>query len=190
MEKNDEKNDVVAEVETVMEDAELEDIEENIDDKVKKLRAKLKQCEADKMANLEELQRAKADFLNARKRLDEEKVKDRERALMAHIEELLPLCDSFEMALADQSFQEAPANLQKGINGINSQLSSILKNYGVTPIGEAGADFDPQEYEAVENIPVDTEAEDHKIVKVIQRGYKLQDTVIRPARVAVGVWQG
>lgn len=189
MDKREEINDVVDESETVMDDAELEDIEENIDDKVKKLRAKLKQCETDKMSSLEELQRAKADFLNARKRLEEERVKDRERSLLAHVEELLPLCDSFEMALADASFQEAPVNLQKGINGINSQLSSILKNYQVTPIGEVGVEFDPREYEAVENVPVEKKEEDHKVIKVIQRGYKLNDTVIRPARVAVGAFQ-
>lgn len=171
---------------TELEDAEMEELSEN---KLKKLKEKLRQSEKDKMEALEDLQRARADFLNARKRLDEERVKDRERSIIDHLDRLLPLCDSFQMALADQAFAEAPDNLQKGLRGIESQLSSILKSYNVTPIGEVGETFDPREHEALTEVAVEDEKADHKIVTVIQKGYKMNDLVVRPARVTVGIFK-
>src|SRR5690606_19600211 len=77
---------------------ELEDIEEAAGDKLKKLRDKLKACDEDKRQILEELQRSKADFLNSRKRLENQLERDRERITTGHIEELLPLKDSFDIA--------------------------------------------------------------------------------------------
>lgn len=186
----EEKDDVVETFDadnTVDDEMELTDIEEGVNDKVKKLREKLKRCEEEKMASLEDLQRAKAEFLNARKRLDEERAKDKERYTISLAEELLPLCDSFDMALADPSFGAAEANLQKGIKGIHSQLYSILNSYGVAAFGAVGEDFDPNNHEAVADVEVESKDQDHKIQAVLQKGYKLGDRVIRPARVAVGI---
>lgn len=169
-------------------DSEIVEEEQATAEKMKKLRQKLAICENDKMSAMEELQRAKADFLNARKRLDDEKIRDRERSIINQIEDLLPLCDSFEFALADIHFSEAPENLQKGIRGIQSQLLSILKSHNVETLGIVGEEFNPNEHEAVENIEVTNQSEDHKIAKVIQKGYKLNNNLIRPARVAVNTF--
>ncbi len=170
-------------------DAEMsdEEIEELSQEKVKKLREQLRQCDKDKMAALEELQRNKADFLNARKRLEEERLRDRERSSMDHIDRLLPLADSFDMALADQSLANLPENLQKGIRGIHSQLASLLKTYNVESIGEPGTDFDPRVHEALAEVEVADKAQDHKVISVIQKGYKMGEMIIRPARVTVGI---
>jgi len=184
-EKFGKNTEVDMELEEVAEDYTTEideaDVEELSQDKLKKLKEKLRQSENEKMAALEELQRLRADFLNARKRLDEDKVRDRERTKIDHIERLLPLCDSFKMALQDPAFVELPATLQKGIRGIEGQLSSILKSYDVVEINPEGLPFDPYQHEAVSQ-----NGDGDSVTMVLQKGYKIGDTVIRPAKVAVG----
>ncbi len=180
----EERNELDIELETTDDeelDTELEEEEELSGQKLKKLREKLKTCEQEKMTALEDLARAKADFLNARKRLDEEKKNDRERIKLGFVEDILPLCDSFSMALQDKSFQELPDNLKKGILGINLQLSSILKGYGVEEMGVVGETFDPSLHEAVAD-----NGGEHRISEVLQKGYRVGERVIRPAKVIVG----
>lgn len=182
------EDDIELENEEIAE-AELVDIEENSAAKLKELREKLRQADKDKMAALEDLQRAKADFLNARKRLDEERDNDRKRTQARFIEDLLPLCDSFEAALNDPAMQEAPENLQKGLRGIHSQLTSILQNNNVTTIGVVGDTFDPALHEAIADVAVEEESGDHKVIAVVQKGYKMNEMIVRPARVTVGVFK-
>lgn len=167
------------------------DIEEAGKDKIKELRDKLKECEQEKLSYLEELQRAKADFLNARKRLEEERERDKERAVNAHIEALLPLCDSFHMAMADkEAWAKAPEHWRKGVEGIHAQLQSILSAQKVTPVNPTGEVFDPNHHEALSNVPVEKETDHHKVMSVIQQGYQREingkHELIRPARVTVG----
>lgn len=183
----EERNDKDIELETTdteeleIEDTELENEEEMTGEKLKKLRAKAKKSEEEKMAAMEDLARAKADFLNARRRLDDERIADRERTKLQFVEDILPLCDSFAMALSDKSFQELPENLKKGVLGINMQLSSILKGYGIEEIGKIGENFDPSVHEALAD-----NGGEHKVSEVLQKGYKLNDRIIRPAKVIVG----
>lgn len=163
------------------EEESLEMEEESSKDKLKSLREKLKLAEKDKMSALEELQRAKADFLNARRRLDEEKVSDRERMTAGLVEDLLPLLDSFDMALRDPAFETAPENLKKGLQGIYLQLSSILKGYGVVEFGVPGDAFDPNLHEALAD-----EGESGVLKNIILKGYKMGDRIVRHAKVTVG----
>jgi molecular chaperone GrpE len=163
-----------------IEDTEFEEEEATSKDKLKQLRDKLKRSEQEKMAAMEDLQRAKADFLNARKRLDEEKSTDRERAKLQFVEDILPLCDSFSLALNDPAFQGLEDNLKKGILGINLQLSSVLKGYGATEFGQTGDKFDPNLHEALAD-----EGGGSVVKDVLQKGYKLNDRIIRHAKVTV-----
>ena len=163
------------------EDTDISEEEELTGQKLKKLKEKLKIAEKDKMSALEDLQRARADFLNARKRMEEERVTDRERSKLQHVEDMLPLCDSFFMALSDPAFLNLPENLKKGILGINMQLNSILKDYGVEEVGKIGDKFDPHEHEALAD-----EGDTGVVKDVLQKGYKMKDRIIRPAKVIVG----
>lgn len=168
------------EAEDDIEDESLEIEEEMSADKQKRLREKLKLAEKDKMSALEELQRAKADFLNARRRLDEEKVSERARMTAGLVEDILPLCDSFDMALQDPAFATAPDNLKKGLQGIYLQLSSILRNYGAEGFGQTGDEFDPNLHEAL------ADNGNGSVVKdVVLKGYKMNDKIIRHAKVTV-----
>lgn len=174
------------------EDLEIEDMEEKSGDKLKQLRDKIVRLEDEKKQLQDELQRAKAEFLNARKRLDEERDRDRVRSRMKHIEELLPLCDSFQMAMSDkEAWEKAEPAWRKGVEGIHTQLMSLLQAYGVTSIHpETGETFDPHKHEAIGTEEVTDEKLEDTVVTVVQRGYEMQqgDTteMIRHARVTTG----
>lgn len=175
----------------VLEDTELTDVEDRQEDKIKTLRTELKACQEEKRAHLEELQRAKADFLNARRRLSEEQARDKDRVLVRFIEELLPLCDSFHMAMSDTKTWEAvDERWRKGVESINNQLQSILATHNVKTLNPTGEAFDPNKHDAVGNVAVTDESQHHIVQNVLQPGYEMvtADTslVIRPARVIVG----
>jgi molecular chaperone GrpE len=195
MVNNDDKTDVDVDVEMEneahTEDIELEDIENHGDDKIKKLRDKLKTAEEEKKKAQDELQLARADFLNARKRLEEERARDRVRNKKQHIEDLLPLCDSFQMAMSDtEAWEKADSSWRKGIEGIYAQLQNILKDAGVTIINPVGEQFDPNQHEAVGTEEVTDKKLDDTVVSVMQNGYEIthdgKTEIIRPARVTTG----
>ncbi len=171
----------------------VEASQENI---ISTLKQKLKEAEGEKRAAQEETQRAKADFLNARKRLEDERIRDRERSTIRHVEELIPLCDSFQMAMNDKAlWEKADTAWRKGIEGIFNQLQSLLAQYKVTLIAGTGETFDPRRHEALGVIPV-TDKKDHDtVINVIQSGYEITHgsgttELIRPARVTIGNFEG
>jgi len=173
----------------------IEEIELNQGTFKNELRDKLKACEAEKKEILEETQRAKADFLNAKRRLEEEKKRDRERATIRHIESLIPLCDSFELAMNNKEvWEKADATWRKGIEGIRNQLNNILAVNQVTAVNPIGEVFDPYQHEALSTVAVDKESENEKVMHVIQQGYQIQKNdgtteLIRPARVTTGNYE-
>ena len=184
--------DVTRDEDTVTDEVELEDIENRGEDKIKKLRDKLKTAEEDKKKAMDELQLAKADFLNARKRLEEDRVRDRVRARKQHIEDLLPLCDSFQIAMSDsEAWEKADTSWRKGIEGIHAQLMNILKEVGVSAINPIGESFDPTKHEAVGTEVVTDKKLDDTVVSVMQNGYEIthdgKTEIIRPARVTTGI---
>lgn len=168
---------------------ELEDSEATSSNKLKDLRAKLKACEAEKMEHLEEVQRTKADFLNARKRLEEDRVRDRDRMVEKHIEELIPLYDSFAMAMSNKDAWEAiDKNWRVGVEGIFNQLQGLFASYSVTIDIPTGKPFNPELHEALSNQPV-PEATNHDVIlQVVQAGFTRNGSIIRPARVIVGTF--
>lgn len=170
---------------------ELEDIEENSAGKIKKLQQQLKQAEKEKMEHLENLQRAKAEFLNGKRRLEEEAQRGKERAVTDQIEKLIPLCDSFHMAMSNTAAWNATDETwRKGIESIYNQLQAILTSYGVQEVHPDGEAFDPNVHEAMTNVPVASQEDHHKVMQVIQNGFirKIGEKIelIRPARVTVG----
>ena len=170
---------------------ELNEIAKRSESKIKKATTKLKQCEEEKKKLLEELQRIKADFLNARKRMEEEKHSTKVKVENAHILQLLPLCDSFQMAFSNKEAWEAiDQSWREGVEGIYNQLQSILGQYNVTVIDKCNVEFDPHIHEAVANETVDTKDLHHKVIDIVQNGYQRKTEmgvdVLRPARVTVG----
>lgn len=167
-----------------VDDIEIEEAETGAKNKVKKVKTQLSVCQEEKAQALEDLQRAKADFLNTKKRLEEQGKLDRERTLNAFLASLLPLCDSFDMAFSDAAAWGAvDENWRKGVEGIKSQLDSILKQHNVTTFGARDEHFDPNRHEAMSAI--DDGGESETVAEVLQPGYERNGDVIRPAKVII-----
>lgn len=166
---------------------EVEEVEAYEGGKIKKLRDSLKACEAEKMKSLEDLQRSRADFLNSKRRLEEQLERDRERIIERMIIDLIPLVDSFDTALSNpQALDELTPTWRAGIEAIHGQLKSYLKSNHVEEINPLGSTFDPHEHEAVSNVPTTEKKQIDTVIAVLQKGFKRKDVVIRPAKVAVG----
>jgi len=192
MVENDEKyeeNEVVHEEETLPEDNEIDEEtgEESLKDTIKTLRKKLATCEEEKRTNLEDVQRARADFLNSKRRLSEQFLQDKERATDKILFDLITLVDSFDTAMVNKELWETiDAKWRTGVEGIHTKLLSILKSNNVTPVDPLGLPFNPEEHEAVSNATVSDESQIDTIITVLQKGFKRNDTIIRPAMVIVG----
>lgn len=172
-------------------DTELIDDEATAEQKLKVLRTKLQEATEKKRELHEELQRSKADFLNARKRLEEDRLDTRERDIVRHIEKLLPLADSFYLAMLDRAaWEKGDEKWRKGIEGIHNQLQGILRGYGVESFDPTGTTFDPSRHEAMSMITVSDPSQHNQVMTVMQLGYiRMHDgteEIIRPARVTVG----
>lgn len=176
-------------------DPELEDVELTDKNIISRLKAKLKASEAEKRDILEATQRSKADFLNARKRLEEERKRDKERLVVTHVEELIPLCDSFEVAMTNTAvWQKVDETWRKGVEGIYAQLRNIIQSYHVEALDPVGVAFSPHEHDAIGTVPVTDAAKHDTIITVAQKGYQIRRAdntteIIRPARVVIGLFE-
>lgn len=170
---------------------ELADEEETGAQKQKQLRQKLAKCDEEKRQIMEDAARAQADFLNARKRLEGERALDKIRFTKKHIEAILPLADSFEMARSNkEAWEKADETWRKGIEGIHTQLQRLIESYKVSIIDPTGEAFNPHKHEAIGMTPVTDKKLHDTVTTVLQKGYEMDVDgnmeVIRPARVTTG----
>ena len=132
---------------------------------------------------LEALQRLQAEFANFRKRVLRESEQAGQRASTQMIEELLPVLDNFERAIqaAAEHDQEV---LSGGVELVYNQLRDVLVKRGLCEIDAHGQPFDPNQHEAILCQP-SAEHEEGTVMQVIEKGYQLEDRVVRPAKVIV-----
>lgn len=161
----------------------VDETEGNQELRIQKLKAELKECQKERKDYLDGWQRAKADYLNSKKRYDEERKLLLARGEDALIEKLLPLADSFDMALAHEKEGSAWG---AGFTQIHSQLRSLLQSFGVVEVEALGKPFNPNLHEALSTKEVE-EGEHEQVVEVLQKGYMRGDTLLRPAKVVIGV---
>lgn len=134
-----------------------------------------------------QLQRALADTANIRRRQHKEMDDSRRRVLEGLTQELLPVLDSFGMALAAYDAQGSdadPKSLVEGVRLVRTLLSSALERHGLSEIAAEGLAFDPSRHEAVAVEPSETLPEGH-VVRVLQPGYLLGEHVVRHSKVTV-----
>lgn len=130
------------------------------------------------------LQRLQADFVNYRKRVEQE-FDELARATRARvIARFLPILDDFERALQHRPTNGLEANWAEGVALIYRKLWQVLEAEGLKKIEPVGGKFDPWEHEAVATEETDA-AEDGQVLEVLRPGYKLDHRVIRPAQVKV-----
>lgn len=155
-------------------------------DKIKKIREDLKICRKDKEEYLVGWQRAKADYVNLQKELEQVRVNSGDLAKENLALNLLPVLDSFEMAFADKEhWGKINKDWQNGINSIYQQFLKGLSLSGIDRIDEVGVPFNPIIHESVNTITTNDREKDHTIEKIFQTGYKIKERVIRPAKVII-----
>jgi molecular chaperone GrpE len=126
-------------------------------------------------------QRTQADFENYRKRIARDLAAAQERGLAKLAKELLPALDNLDRAL-EAAQSDDP--LLEGVRLVRSELSAALARVGIEQFSPKGEPFDPNEHEAMAQQPVEG-AESGTVAEVFQNGYRLNGTIIRPARVLV-----
>src|SRR5918996_1173935 len=145
------------------------------------LSERLEQVEAERDEYLADLKRVAAEFENYRKRA----VRDQESlAARAHerlVKELLPVLDDLERALEAASEHEE-GEVEEGVRLVQRELQEALGKEGLVEI-ETNGNFDPHVHEALLSQP--SEQDDGAILEVLQKGYRLGDRVLRPARVVI-----
>jgi molecular chaperone GrpE len=133
---------------------------------------------------LEEMRRMQAEFVNFRNRTQREREGDRDRAVAAVVEAMLPVMDDIHSAREHGDLVEGP------FAAIAEKLESTLARFGVERVGEVGEEFDPTVHEALMHLPAEQAdlpegASGMTIVQVVQPGFRVNELVVRAARVAV-----
>lgn len=153
---------------------------------VKNLREKLKKAVEEKQEYLTGWQKDKAEFINARKRDEDAKQEFLKFAKQNVVEDILPVLDSFDMAMSNKaSWESVSSEWRTGVEGIYNQLLGILTKQGVAAFGAIGDAFDPNLHQSIGVVATDSESDDHKVAEVMQKGYMLSGKVVRPAFVKV-----
>lgn len=153
-----------------------EDLPAQAGSKVKKIKEQLKKCKKEKEEYLDGWQRAKADFINARKEEEKRQEKIVKLSNQFLLMDILPVLDSFELAFKG-------SEKDKGFYLIKSQLENVLKKYGLEVMKTKDQKFNPEFHESVAEI--ESEKESGIVVEEIQKGYKLHGKILRAARVKI-----
>jgi molecular chaperone GrpE len=130
----------------------------------------------------DQLLRARAEFDNFRKRSARDNERIRKTAAEALVRDLLPVMDHLELAL--KHADRASLAMAEGVEMVTRQFAEVLSKHGVEPIPSVGEVFDPNVHEAMMQRP-DEEAAPNTVVEEFQRGYRMGDLVLRPAKVVV-----
>ena len=129
-------------------------------------------------------QRAQADLVNYRRRVDDERQELQRNANASLLTKFLGVVDDFERAIDMLPGDAASAGWEEGLLLVKRNLESLLESEGVSKIDAAGKQFDPWEHEAVHYIE-SSDKEDGTIVQVFRDGYRLHDRVLRASQVIV-----
>ncbi|PRI11242.1 nucleotide exchange factor GrpE [Leucobacter massiliensis] len=130
---------------------------------------------------LEDLRRLTAEYANYRKRTEANAELEKQRAVAAAVTPLLAVLDDLDRAEQHGDLVEGSA-----FATIAQKLRGTMERFGVVAFGEKGEPFDPQLHEAIAQVPVPG-TEQHTVLDVIERGYRIGDVELRPAKVAVAV---
>lgn len=154
-------------------------------DKLTSVRAELTSVRKERDEYLTGWQRAKAELVNYRRMVTDDKERDTLRAKGAILRAVIPVLDSFENASAVPSWNTAPPEWREGVERIRTQLMKALTAEGLESFGTVGEAFDPVRHECMRVVATDNPADDHTVSDVLQRGYMLGSEMIRPAKVTV-----
>lgn len=179
--------------ETIKDEEQLEAVEAATTDSVEEeivaeaeptLEEQLAAAEAKAKENLDGWQRARAEFANARKRFEKQRLDARMNALVEMAGKLLPVIDDFDLAFQNVPDEIAESDWYGGLELIPRKLNTILEGIGIERIEAMGQPFDPNLHNAI----MQEESADHEsdtVIKEFQAGYKIGERVVRPSVVVV-----
>lgn len=143
----------------------------------------IKMLQAERDDYLDQLQRSRAEFINYRRRTEQERTIVRQVVTRDVLAQFLPVMDDFQRALEAIPQAEREQGWEKGIELIAGKLRGVLDRAGIKEIDALGQPFDPSLHEAVATEPG---SQGNHVVEVYQTGYMLGDNLIRPAMVKTG----
>ena len=154
------------------------EVAEKAEHKVKKLRDEIEALRKEKQEYLDGWQRAKADYVNALKRFEADVKSSKAEGVVKAIEALLPAYDALERA---KEHGEVP----EGFLAIAKQLESGMRGLGLEAVGQVGEVFNPILHEALGRDVTDAAQNDDTVTAVLEKGLRMGDQIIRPAKVRV-----
>ncbi len=157
---------------------------EAVDRDLSDLESALNRAEQEAAEQREAMLRMHAEMENLRKRLIRDLEKSRKRALEGFMNDLLPVRDSLEKGLQAAEGEASVESLREGKALIMRMLDKAMADHGLEEIDPVGEAFNPELHEAISMIPSPQHAE-NTVIDVVQKGYRLNDRLVRPARVVV-----
>jgi len=127
-----------------------------------------------------------AEFDNAKKRNMKERLELMKNAAQDTMQALLPILDDFDRAKKSADDENTKEVFSDGVNLVYNKLYSVLGNKGLKEMESNGEPFDPELHEAITEIPAPSEDQKGKVFDTVEKGYYLNDKIIRHAKVVVG----
>jgi len=149
------------------------------EEKIAKMREELSACREDKQEYMDGWQRAKADYVNLLKRFETDGKAAELRGSVGAVETLLPAFDALERA-------KEHGEIPEGFLAIAKQLESAFAELGLEELGKVGEKFNPAFHDALGQDKVESAEEDDIITAILEKGWRVGDAVIRPAKVRTG----
>jgi molecular chaperone GrpE len=153
------------------------------EDKIAKMREELSACKKERQEYMDGWQRAKADYVNLLKRVETGAKTAELKGRVGAVETLLPAFDALERA-------KEHGDVPEGFMGIAKQLEGAFASLGLEEVGKVGEQFNPAYHDALGQDTTETLETDNTITVVLEKGWKVGESVIRPAKVRVGHWAG
>ena len=152
--------------------------------KIKKIQERIKELEESEANLKNELLKDRAELENFKRRMNEERIKDRKYANQEVFSEIINVLDIFDKAVSMKTEEPMLKNFLIGFEMINGQFSTILENYGVKKIKAIGEKFDPMYHSAIETVET-ADTEPGIVLEEVMTGYLYKDRVLRPSMVKV-----
>lgn len=165
-----------------MSEVDLEAREAKVDNKLAKVKKELEAAKQESKEHLDGWQRAKADYVNALKRFEADRSAAKDDGVAKAVKALMPAYDALSRA-------KEHGDIPEGFDGIRKQLETAFTALGVTELGVIGEPFDPMRHEALGTDMTEDAAMDDHVTAVLEKGYMVGQTVLRPARVRVAAYE-
>ncbi len=150
------------------------------------LEAQLQFVADERDAAKDQLLRSQAELENYRKRANRERDEERRYAALPLVRDLLPGLDNLQRAIDAARHTDDLSAMLQGVEMVSVQIDEVLTRHGAVPIPSVGEPFDPNKHEAIQQMP----SADHPpmtVIDEVERGYMLNDRVVRPSKVIVSV---